>query len=74
MSTIEQGNWREACKHLPLWRRVLARVRKEIRWQLRMMRWAKEQQAYEQQVMQLKALESRRKVRGISSAMQRFTR
>lgn len=70
MSTIEQGNWREACKPLPLWRRAFARVRKEIRWQVRMMRWAREQQAYEQQ---FKALESR-KVRRISSAMQRFTR
>jgi hypothetical protein len=74
MSMIEQGNWREVRKPLPLWRRAFARVRKEIRWQLRMMRWAKEQQAYEQQAMQINALDSRRKARGISSAMQRFTR
>jgi len=62
---IEPGNWRTLQRPLPWVCRVWMRLRKLISHQIKMMRWAREQQAYESQLRQFKELETRRKLRAV---------
>lgn len=57
---IEQGNWREAYARPGRAMRLFYRLRRWGRRQVTLMRWAREQQAYEIEVAELKRLSNRR--------------